>query len=305
MNIVVIGGGTGSFVVLKGLKKYVDTITAVVSMFDNGGSTGVLRDEFGVLPPGDVRRCLVALADESVMRDLFIYRFKADCSLNGHSFGNLFLTALSNITGSDARAIKHASRILRIKGKVLPVSLDDAHLCAELEDKSVLKGETLIDIPERDPELRITDVWLEPSAKLNPDVREAIVSADLVVLGPGDLFTSVIPNLLVEGMTDALKSAKLAYVCNLMTKPGETAGFSVSDHVSAIKKFGCAPDFVICSDSVVEPELLEKYAVKGQRLVSCDRENIDTRIVEADLTSRPDLVRHDSDRLAQVILDLA
>lgn len=296
MNIVVIGGGTGSFVVLSGLKKYDVDITAVVSMFDNGGSTGALRDEFGVLPPGDIRRCLVALSDEqSILRKLFMYRFEKDSSLNGHSFGNLFLTALSQISN---HPIKDAARILKIKGNVLPVSFTNSNLCAKFENGSVVEGETLIDIPERDPNLRIVDAWLSPSAVINPEVINTVSEADLVVIAPGDLYTSIVPNLLVEGMVDVLKDKKIVYVCNLMTKPGETSNFKASDHLSIIQKF-CKPSFVICNKSSLDPELLKFYASKGQHPVECD---IDA--VFADVASDTDLVRHDSDKLAKVILGL-
>ncbi len=305
MKVVVIGGGTGSFTVLKGLKDKIDDLCAVVSMFDSGGSTGLLRDEFGILPPGDVRRCLIALADENdLLRRLFMFRF--DERLKGHSFGNLFLTALSEITGSDAEAIKQASRILRIKGSVLPVSFDNCHLFAELENGKVLKGEASIDVPAHDPNLHIVKVWLEPEANANPEAVEAIMRADVVVVGPGDLFTSVIPNLLVKGVPEALKKAKkVVYVCNLMTKPGETSGFSASAHLKEIMKYGCKPDFIVCNSSKGAPSLLKKYAVQNQFPVEVDEaeiEKLGVKLQSADIMASPELIRHDSERLADFLL---
>ena len=311
-KIVVIGGGTGSFTVLKGLKKYDVEITAVVSMFDSGGSTGKLRDEFGVLPPGDVRRCLVALADEdgNVLRDLFNYRFDDDCSLRGHSFGNLFLTALTKITGSDVAAIKKASQVLNIKGRVLPVSVDHAHLCAELEDGQTVVGETNIDRPKHDGNLKVRKVLLEPAARIYGETKTAIEEADLIIIGPGDLYTSVIPNLLVEGIAESIKKskAKKLYVCNLMTKWGETNGFTASDHVQEILRYlkGVGLDYVICNQSSMGEDLLQKYAQEKAFPVIVDDKihNFASKVIVSDLITKPELIRHDSDKLARVLVDL-
>ncbi|MBW3019605.1 YvcK family protein [Candidatus Woesearchaeota archaeon] len=305
MNVVVIGGGTGSFTVLRGIKRYKDwNISAVVSMFDNGGSTGKLRDEYGVLPPGDVRRCLIALSEEEVLRELFEYRFQKDSSVNGHSMGNLVLTALGDIMGSDEAGIEAASKILRIKGRVLPVSTVNAHLCAKFEDDSVITGETLIDIPKRDPNLRIKEVYLRPAARINPAVADVIRNADLIIAGPGDLYTSVIPNLLVRGMTEALEqsSARKLYVCNLMTKPGETQGYAASDHLAEVRKYGFRPDIMLCSNSTPSADAVERYARENQKLVEVDES--DVKLVKADITSGIELVRHDSYKLADVIKNL-
>lgn len=311
MKAVVIGGGTGSFTVLRGLKKYVSDLAAVVNMFDSGGSSGMLRDEFGILPPGDVRRCLLALADESsdnMLRQLFMYRFDKHSSLKGHSFGNLFLMALKDITGSDAEAVRQASKILRIKGRVLPVSFDNCQLCAELENGSVIKGEANINIPAHDGKLKIAKVWLEPEAKANPDAIEAIEQADLVVIGPGDLYSSIIPNLLVKGIREALESteARKVYVCNLMTKFGETTNFVASDFVREIIKYGGNPDVVVCNSAEGKPELLQRYAAQHQFPVKIDGElkKLPVEIVKADVMSMPELIRHDSEKLAKLLSKL-
>jgi len=311
MRIVVIGGGTGSFTVLRGLKDKVEGLSAVVSMFDSGGSTGLLRDEFGILPPGDVRRCLIALADENdMLRKLFMFRFDEHSSLQGHSFGNLFLTALTELTGGEAEAIRQASKILRIKGSVLPVSFDNCNVYAELENGLTIKGETNIDVPKHDPNLRIVKTWLVPEAKANPEAVDAILQADLVVIGPGDLFSSIIPNLLVKGIPEALKKtkAKKVYVCNLMTKLGESTGFKASDFVREIKKYGGVPDAVVCNTSKGTPELLRKYAGQNQFPVIVDEneiEKLNVKLVKGDVMSTPELIRHDSEKLAELLIKLA
>lgn len=311
MKVVVIGGGTGSFTVLKGLKGKVDDLSAVVSMFDSGGSTGILRDEFGILPTGDVRRCLIALADEGddILRQLFMFRFEEHSSLQGHSFGNLFLTALTEICGSEAEAIRQAARILRIKGHVLPVSFDNCHVFAELENGAVIKGETNIDVPRHDPNLRIVKSWLEPSASANQEAVDAILKADLVVIGPGDVFTSVIPNLLVKGIPEALKKskAKKVYVCNVMTKFGETTNFKASDHLKEIIKYGGCPDVVICNTAKGSPALVKKYASQNQFPVVVDDDAIaklGVKILTGDVIYTPELIRHDGDKLAKFLLKL-
>lgn len=312
MKVVVIGGGTGSFTVLRGLKNKVDDLSAVVTMFDSGGSTGLLRDEFGILPPGDVRRCLIALADENdnVLRQLFIFRFDEHSSLQGHSFGNLFLTALTELTGSEAEAIRQASKVLRIKGRVLPVSFDNCHVCAELENKQIIKGETNIDIPQHDPNLRIVKAWLEPEAKANPEAVQAIKNADLVVIGPGDLFSSIVPNLLVKGVTEALKAtkAKKIFVCSLMTKYGETTGYKASDYLKEIIKYGGHPDVILCNTAKGNPVLLKKYANQNQFPVQVDDKEIaktGVKLATGDVMSAPELIRHDSEKLANTLIKLA
>ena len=317
-KIVVLGGGTGTFVVLTGLKKYPVELTAVVSMFDSGGSSGRLRDEFGVLPPGDVRRALLALSElplEKInLRQLFEYRFKNGQGLKGHSFGNLFLTALNQVTGRVDLAIAEAAKILDVKGEVLPVSLTDAQLCARLEDGTIIKGETNIDIRRVRPDLKILDVFLDPSAKIFQGVRETILAADLIILGPGDLYTSLLPNILVEGVARAIgqSKAKLVYVCNLMTKHGETDGFQVSDFVREVRRYlGPANDklklVLVNKNTKIPPKILKRYQQEKALPVKIDRkqcQQLGVKLISCSLASIGQLYRHHSDKLARAIVKL-
>src|SRR3990167_1058978 len=209
-KVVVIGGGTGVFTVLSGLKEYEYELSAIVTMADDGGSTGILREEFGILPPGDIRRALVALStsDNKILSDLFNYRFKEGAGLRGHNFGNLLLTALERITGSFSSAIAEAGKILSVEGTVIPVTLEKSRLMAELENGKIIKGEMNIDIPSHDGHLKIKRVWLEPNANLNAEAKRALLEADAIVLGPGDLYTSLMPNLLIKGFREALRASK-------------------------------------------------------------------------------------------------
>ena len=254
-KIVVIGGGTGTYTVLSGLKKFPVDLTAIVTVADSGGSTGRLRDEFGFLPPGDFRMALVALSpeedDQQVFRQLFMYRFsQGEPGLKGHNFGNLLLTALTDILGSEEQALSYASKILRIKGKVLPVTTESVSLVASYENGTVLKGETFIDEPPKthDCAQKIKDLWLEPEAVCTPSVTQTILNADMIILGPGDLYTSILANVIVKGVATALQktNAKLVYIVNLMTKYGQTSGFKASNHVEELTKYvGRYPDLVL------------------------------------------------------------
>lgn len=318
-KIVVIGGGTGTYTVLTGLRDYPLDLTAIVSMFDSGGSSGRLRDEFGILPPGDVRQALLALSclplEKLSLRQLLEYRFENGVGLRGHSFGNLLLTALNEITGRADLAIAEAAKILDVKGQVLPVSLTDTHLCARLEDGTIIKGETNIDIRRVRPELRILDVFLDPPAKIFPKAREAILEADLIVLGPGDLYTSTIPNLLVEGVCRALFQTKgeIVYVCNLMTKYGETQGFAVSDFVGEIKRYlGPAAKklaaVLVNNEWRVSKNLLRRYKQEKAEPVRYDEENcqrLGVKIVSLPLAAVGQLLRHDSKKLAKAIINVS
>ncbi len=262
-NVVVVGGGTGTFVVLSALKEYPVKLTAIVSMTDDGGSTGILRDQYGVLPPGDVRRALVALSESSdTMRDLFNYRFD-NGGLHGHSFGNLFLSALEKVTGSFDAALKEASLILKINGEVVPATLEDSRLWARLASGKIIKGETNIDIPKASDRGRIKEVWLEPEAQMNPRVKKVLHDADLVIVGPGDLYTSIVPNLLVRGMRQEMKKskAKKVYVCNLMTKAGETDGFKAEDFMGEMEKYlgKGVLDYAIFNDKRPSPQIMRRY----------------------------------------------
>ena len=322
-RVVTIGGGTGSYVVLRGLKEYPFSITAVISMFDSGGSSGVLRDEFGILPPGDIRRALVALSDgkrAEILRELFNFRFPAGGgsssggrnggSLKGHSFGNLFLTALSSIYGSDIEAIRKASELLDIKGKVLPVSLDNSNLHAILEDGSEIVGETNIDVPKHDGSKSIQKVFLDPPARLFEETAEAIAAADTIVVGPGDPYTSVIPNLLVEGMRGALSAsrAKKVFVCNLLSKWGETHDSVASDiaHVvlsySGLSKF----DYAICNTEKMDAKLVTAYGKEKKYPIHCDDKLSEYagEVIIGDFFSEADIARHDSAKIAKTISEL-
>jgi uncharacterized cofD-like protein len=317
LKVVVIGGGTGIYAVLTGLRHHTAHITAVVTMADSGGSSGRLRDEFGYLPPGDVRRCLVALAsdeDSLMLRQLFEYRFERGLGLNGHSFGNLFLTALTDILGSTDRAVEEAGYLLRIRGRVLPVTLTDATLCARLANGFVIEGETDIDIRKAHHGVPISGVYLKPSATANTPVLDAIADADLIVLGPGDLYTSVVPNLLVEGIPEAIRNsrAKRVYVCNVMTKHGETDGLAASDFINEVNRYlggdGAIDCAVLNYHESLPRSLLVRYKEEKAEPVTIDLSRCYEAVPELairPLTATGALVRHDAGRLAQTLLEVA
>ena len=312
-KVVTIGGGTGSYVVLRGLKECSLDITAVVSMFDSGGSSGMLRDEFGVLPPGDIRRCLVALSEGTraeILRELFNYRFENGGSMKGHSFGNLLLVALRSIYGSDIEAIRKASALLDIKGTVLPVSLDKAELHATLESGERIVGEANIDVPKHDGSIRIKEVSLEPKARLYDEAAQAVREADLVVIGPGDVYSSIVPNLLVEGMSGALKGrrGKTVLVCNLMSKWGETHDFKASDIARELLRYSTLErfDYVLCNTADMDAGLIAAYEKEKKYPIQCD-EGLSAcadKVITGDFFSEADIARHDSQKLAKVISEL-
>jgi uncharacterized cofD-like protein len=306
-KIVVIGGGTGSYNVLRGLKAFDVDLTAVVSMMDSGGSTGRLRDEFGFLPPGDLRRCLVALStDDGLLRTLFEYRFNKGQGLNGHSFGNLFLTVLRDLTGSDAAAIREAAKILHVQGQVLPVTLTNCQLGAILENGQVVVGETNISVPKHDHHLRIKKLFIVPRASIFKEAEKAILEADKVVIGPGDLYSSILPNIIVRGVKPALarSKAKKVYVCNIMTKKGETTGYAAGDFVRELERYlgrGIIST-VVSNDRRPPAALLRRYAAEGSEFVeACGK---DKRCLRADLLGGRDLARHDPEKLAKVLMGL-
>lgn len=313
-NLVVIGGGTGSYTILKGLKAYTDhySITAIVSMMDSGGDTGKLRDEYGVLPPGDIRRCLIALSEETeLIKKLFQYRFSKG-SLKDKNFGNIFLTALAEIIGSDEQAIKETGKILKIKGKVLPVTLDKVDLCAELEDGTIITGETNIDIPKHNPALRIKRVFLNPKAKAYADAVGAILKADAIIIVPGDLYSSVIPNFLVAGIPKAIgdSKAKKIYICNLMTKYGETHGYSASDHVKVIKHYLRIKsiDCIIVNNGKPSVKALREYEKENSFPVSYNVHELNAlgtkKVIKADVMNKQLLIRHNPEKIAREIVKL-
>lgn len=308
-RICCIGGGTGLFNLLIGLKKIPDTLlTSIVSMSDDGGSSGRLRESFGVLPPGDVRRSLVALSNApEFMYDVMQYRFKKGGSLSGHNFGNLFLTVLAEVKGSMSEAVKGLGDILNIQGIVLPVTSKSSMLCAEFEDGTVIRGESNIDLGKnRNLEIPIKKIWHEPKVKCEIEVVAAIIFSDLIIIGPGDLYTSVITNLLVNNVPEAITKAnsKKVYICNLMTKPGETSYFDASDHIKEIIKYlrDDLLDFTIISDTFLSKKAKGKYAKKGQFPVEIGdlnrlRQLTKSRIIITDVGHETDLVRHDSSKL--------
>ena len=307
-KIVAIGGGTGLSMLLRGIKKYTNNITAVVTVGDDGGSSGRLREDMGILPPGDIRNCIAALADDDdLITELFQYRFKKGEGLEGHSFGNLFFTALCAITGNMVKAVKESSNVLNIRGVVLPATLDDMKLGAEFEDGTLVKGES--NIPEEHKQIK--RLFTEPvNCQALPEVIEAILHADLIILGPGSLYTSVIPNLLVNGIVDAIMQshAKKIYVCNIMTQPGETDGYTVASHVNALLAHANGNkiiDAVLVNDSL-PANISEGYAKTGSIPVRLDMENltpIGIEVVPQKLIqeNREGLVRHSSNRVARAV----
>lgn len=306
-NIVTIGGGSGLSTLLRGLKNYPVNITAVVAVSDDGGSSGKLRTEFGVLPPGDIRNCLVALSEEeNLMTKLFNYRFPKKGSLSNHSFGNLFLTALSSISGGFDKAITNASSILAIKGKVLPVSLDNVILKAELEDGTKVSGETKISKSKK----AISHVEIFPkNAKSSKSVTDAILNADYIILGPGSLYTSIIVNLLFKGVINALKKtkAKKIYVCNIMTQVGETTNFKLSDHINAIEKHSYKGiiDIVLVNNGKIQPSVVQRYKKEKSMPVIVDKKALkNVKIIEKDFISKTQYAHHDYTKLAKVIFSL-
>lgn len=306
VKIVVIGGGTGLASLLRGLKEETSKITAVVSVSDDGGSSGRLRKELGVLPPGDIRNCLVALADdESLLSELFRYRFTEGDDLGGHSFGNLFLAALTGVAGGDFdQAVKLSSKILAIRGRVLPATLQATTLCGEYEDGTIVCGES--DIPKQDQKLK--RVYLMPDdCDPQPDVLAAIKDADVIILGPGSLYTSVLPNLMVRGVADGIRQSRALkiYVCNVMTQPGETDGFMASDHLRAIVDHVGDPlvQYCLVNDEIPQ-KLLKKYEAEGAHPVRPDVDEIrklGVECIQAALISETNLVRHDPLKLAAAV----
>lgn len=307
-RLVAIGGGTGLSALLRGLKHYTSNITAIVTVSDDGGSSGRLRGEMGILPPGDIRNCVLALADtEPLLESLFQYRFK-EGELEGHSFGNLLIAAMTSITGDFQLAIKEFSKVLAVRGRVLPVTTADVRLRAELEDGTVVEGETNVSLCGG----KVKTLSLIPGdAQPLPEVLKAIAEADAILLGPGSLYTSVIPNLLVSGVSEALVASKalIIYTCNVMTQPGETEGYTVSQHVLAIERFSVARliDYVVVNSAKVHPELLSRYATTLSVPVVLDSprlHHLGVRIATGDLLQQGDVVRHDPDKLARRVMRL-
>lgn len=315
-KVVVMGGGTGNFAVLRGLKSYDVDLSAIVSMADDGGSTGILRDELGVLPPGDVRQCLVALSNSSrLMRSVMNYRFE-NGGLGGHSFGNLLLSALEKVTGSFEKAVEEVGRILYIKGKVIPITTHQVRLKMILKNREVLEGEREIYLSEKIDQ-GYDSIFLEPYPQANPHAISEIMNADLIVMGPGGLHTSIIPILLVKGVSQALKEtqAKTVYISNLMNRRGQTTGYKVSDHHKEIIRFIGEDifDYILVNNQMPEKSLIERYAEEGE-LIENDME--DSRVISApllgeiteqnqsDLLLNRSLIRHNSKQVTSELMKI-
>ena len=314
-KIVAIGGGTGLSMLLRGIKKITNNITAIVTVGDDGGSSGRLREQMGVLPPGDIRNCIAALADDDdIVTKLFQYRFRNGEGLEGHSFGNLFITAMTAICGDMVTAIKESSKVLLIRGRVLPATCDDMKLYAKMEDDSIVRGES--NIPEAGK--KIMQLCCEPSdCRPIPDVVEAIHNADLIIMGPGSLYTSIISNFLVKDITKAIwqSKAKKIYVCNAMTQVGETDNYSVSDHVKTIFDHVRIPEIddsnknffdAVLVNNYMPRNLAEKYEQAGSLPVEIDiteLRRLKVEVVERNLLedNREGLVRHNCSKVAKAI----
>ena len=313
-KVVIIGGGTGNFTVLSGLRHHNLDLSSIVSMADDGGSTGILRDELGVLPPGDVRQCLVALSDSSrMMRSLMNYRFEAG-GLGGHSFGNLLLSALEKVTGSFERSVEEVGKILKIRGKVIPVTCHPVRLKMQLNSNQTLEGEKEIYLSDKIDE-GYSKIYLEPTGEANPQAISEIMNADLIVIGPGGLYTSLIPNLLVDGIADAIKRshAKKVYVLNLMNRKGQTTRFKLSHYLDILGQYlDQAIDLVLVNDQKPPKSLIDKYADEGDLVVNDIEEPwvIKAPLLgpleeqnEVDLIKRS-LIRHDSEKLAKELVKI-
>lgn len=312
MRIVVVGGGTGLSTLLRGLKNFPCDIDAIVTITDEGGSSGILREELNVPPPGDIRNNLVALAnDEDILSQVFSYRFQ-NGSLSGHPVGNIILAALTKITGSFTEAVSRMSDILAIKGRVLPVSNDMARLIARFDDDTLIRGETQIVEYGKKTFRKITELKLTKPITLNTAAKEAIEKADILVLGPGSLYTSIIANLIVEGFSEAVANtmAPKIYIANIMTQPGETHNYTLRDHVQEIEKYlGMKIDYIVHSFPPMEPVILEKYRIKGSVPVKNDLLEMESRIIQGHFSSivldEDYRIRHDSFLLAKAIFDLS
>jgi uncharacterized cofD-like protein len=308
-RIVVIGGGTGLSVLLKGLKQYTDQLTAVVTVSDDGGSSGRLKTELGILPPGDIRNCLVALAEtETLMDKIFQHRFKQGQGISGHNLGNLLMVAMTEITGDFVSAIKEVSKVLAVRGQVIPATLESVNLGAEMSDGAVIIGETAI----RNYEKHIIRLFLIPSKCLPvPASIDAIMAADAIVIGPGSLYTSIIPNLLVEGVSDAMMQSKAVkiYVSNIMTEQGETDDFSALDHIKTILHYAQHPviDYAVLNTGKIDELRLSRYRQEQAVPVEAANQQImelGIKVLSEDLVAEDELAWHDTHKLAQAIIKI-
>lgn len=312
-RVVTIGGGTGTSTLLRGLKAYTSNITAIVTVADDGGGSGMLRNDLGMLPPGDIRNCMLALAEtEPVLEKLLAYRF-TEGSLKGQCFGNLFLAAMNGISDGFEQAVKYMGDVLAITGRIYPVTEDNIFLVAELEDGTQIRGESRIGSHNTTHPGKIKQVTLDKTSVIPvKQAIDAIYEADVIVLGPGSLYTSVIPNLLVNGVAKAIADSKAikVYVCNIMTQPGETEDYTVGDHIEAINSHAGRSiiDVCVANNGKIQPDILKKYQNDDSHPVIIDRQVIKkkgVRLLERNLIKiRKELIRHDSDLLAQTIMEL-
>ncbi len=311
-KIVVIGGGTGLSTMLRGLKYYTSNVTAIVTVADDGGGSGALREDLGMLPPGDIRNCILSLADtEPLMEELLQYRF-TDGRLKNQSFGNLFLAAMNGISDNFEDAVHKMSSVLAVTGKVLPVTLENMVLKAQLKNGNIVVGESMIPKEAISQESPIDRLFIEPkNAKALKEAVDAIIEADAIILGPGSLYTSVIPNLLVKDISEAIHKSDgiKIYISNIMTQPGESDGYAVSDHIKALIKHGGKGivDYVIANVADIDKELKTKYLEDMSDIVKLDRKNLEklnVKVVEADLVKiRNGLIRHDTEKLSSVLVE--
>nr|WP_243116677.1 YvcK family protein [Marinisporobacter balticus] len=315
-KVVVIGGGTGLSILLRGLKKFTSNITAIVTVADDGGGSGVLREDLGMLPPGDIRNCILALANtEPIMEKLMQYRFE-EGQLKGQSFGNLFIAAMNGISDNFEEAIRKMNEVLAVTGKVLPVTIEDITLYAKLKNGKVIKGESQIPIKVKEMESEIDKVFIKPDGVIPLDESiEAILNADVIILGPGSLYTSVIPNLLIDDVSKALRKsvAPKVYAANVMTQPGETDGYGVLKHVEAIiAHLKCQMiDYVFVNNEEIPLAVLKKYVMDGAKPITISKEERsllykkDIKVIEGSFVDiKKDYIRHDADKLSEMIIKL-
>jgi uncharacterized cofD-like protein len=321
LRVVALGGGTGLSALLRGLKEHVvrsgqvptlrrpiTDLAAIVTVTDDGGSSGRLRRENRILPPGDIRNCMVALSkDEALLSRLFQYRFHVGRGLRGHNFGNLFLAALTHVTGDFAEAVRESSRVLAIRGRIFPSTLSNVHLVAMLADGKRVEGETLISRSK----IPIRKIALNPRrVRPLPGAIQAIHEADLIFMGPGSLYTSVIPNLLIPEIAEAVAKSKAprVYIANLMTQPGETTYYALSDHLRAIRQHvrGTVMDAVVANRQALSPEVLRRYRAKGAAPVIIDRDDVarmNVQLITGNIAEEHGVLRHNSSRLARLLAD--
>ena len=308
-KIVAIGGGTGLSTLLYGLKEYTSNITAIVTVADDGGSSGRLRKQFGLLAPGDIRNCLVALADtEPLMSSLFQYRFGGKAELEGHSFGNLFITAMTKVTGDFEKAVKASSKVLAIRGEVIPSTLEHVRLVAQYRDGTQVTGESKI--PQENKQIKKISLS-QKNCEATPEAIAAIKEADAILIGPGSLYTSIIPNILIAGITKAILESRAIklYICNIMTQSGESDNYNASDHVEAIVAHAKSKlfDYCILNSAQIPADYLAKYKLENAYPVCADKQRLEQMgfsVMTSDLLSARDYLRHDSQKIAEIILGL-